>query len=672
MYALKIALKEERTMANAQVGWWKKNPVTAVVLLATLGAVVFCIPAMHAQDQTPAQQNQVLLSDGTEAPIDPSQDPPSKVGRISALDGNVSYEPASVNTFAAAELNYPLTSGDRLYADVSSDAEFQTGNLAVRMGALTDLTITALTDTLTQLGLAQGAVHLRSYQLDPGTTVELDTANVAITLLAAGDVRVETDPQSFTTLVTVFSGQVQVDGNGIQIALQQGDSVQLRGSQPVSAQWMQVEPQDALDAFSAQRDLQYQGALSAQGNDVNAETVGSEDLAQYGQWQNDADNGPVWYPSGVAVDWEPYRFGHWVWVAPWGWTWVESEPWGFAPFHYGRWGHFGNRWGWVPGPTFVRPVWSPALVVFVGAPGVTAWFPLGPREPFVPWYHTSTLYLNRVNVSNIYNRNAAQVRNAYNQRATSVYPNEPTNRAYANRSIATVAMSQDAFAAGRPVAKNALRGQQLGSASIVPHPLVTPQRTAVASAPASAVPRNTSRPVLASRQDSRITAPQSGNVPRPTSVAGPGGPNRTGPMQVNPAPVTRAPAPVQQPNPTQGRPPVRTNPVPTTPAPVQAPNPAQNRPPEQMAAPRPEPMPQPQPQPERPLFNKAVPPEPRPSFDKQQEAIEQTDPGRPLSPRQMDNVRQNQPAGPAQTHEAPHPAPAPRPAPPPQNNDRKK
>jgi hypothetical protein len=664
---------EETAMAKTRTGktwagWWKQNPVAAAALLAAVAVGAIGIPAV-AQ----APQEQVLLSDGTQAPIDPSQDPPSQVARISALDGTVSYEPASLNTFAAAELNYPLTSGDRLYADASSDAEFQAGNLAVRLGALTDLTLTALTDSLTQLGLAQGAVHLRSFQLDPGTTVELDTPNVAVTVLAAGDVRVETDPRSDTTLVTVLSGQAQLDGNGVQIVLQPGESVQLRGSQPVSAQWMQVEPQDALDAFSAERDAQYQAAMSAQGSDVNPETIGSEDLSQNGQWQIDPDNGPVWFPTGVAVDWEPYRNGHWVWIAPWGWTWVEAERWGFAPFHYGRWGRFGPRWGWIPGPPVVRPIWSPALVVFVGAPGVTAWFPLGPREPFVPWYHTSTLYLNRVNVSNISNRNAAQVRSAYNQRSTSLYPNEPGNRSYANRSLATTAMQQDAFAAGRSVAKNQLRGQQLSSAPIVPHPLVTPQRTAVTSTAARAVPTNTSRPTLASRQDSRISSPQPGSA-APISVAGPRGPARIGPIQgnqSNPAPVTRAPAsvpaPVQTPNPTQSRPPARTvSPAPT----VQEPNVTQGKPPVQAPTSRPAPTPEP----ERPLFNKAVPPEPRPSFDKQQEAIEKSDPGRPLSPQQMQNVRQNQPAGPAQQHEAAHPAPAPKPAPqpPPRNDDKKK
>jgi hypothetical protein len=72
----------------------------------------------------------------------------------------------------------------------------------------------------------------------------------------------------------------------------------------------------------------------------------------------------------------------------------------------------------------------------------------------------------------------------------------------------------------------------------------------------------------------------------------------------------------------------------------------------------------------RPLFNKAVPPDPRPSFDQQRQAIEATDPGRPLSPQQLNNVRQNQPPGPPQQHEAPHPTaqpPAPHPAPAPRS-----
>ena len=60
----------------------------------------------------------------------------------------------------------------------------------------------------------------------------------------------------------------------------------------------------------------------------------------------------VWYPN-VYPGWAPYREGHWAWVEPWGWTWVDDAPWGFAPFHYGRWVNVGGRWGWVPGPVAV-------------------------------------------------------------------------------------------------------------------------------------------------------------------------------------------------------------------------------------------------------------------------------------------------------------------------------
>src|SRR5256885_3839541 len=44
-------------------------------------------------------------------------------------------------------------------------------------------------------------------------------------------------------------------------------------------------------------------------------------------------------------------------------SWVDDAPWGFAPFHYGRWTIVGGSWGWVPGPIRVRPWYAPALVV---------------------------------------------------------------------------------------------------------------------------------------------------------------------------------------------------------------------------------------------------------------------------------------------------------------------
>jgi len=623
---------------------------TAVALLAL--TVVMGRTAV-AQDQAPEQA-------GFDAVQGAEADPPSQVARISLLSGNVSVEPASVDEFTAAETNYPLTTGDRVYADAGATAELQTDALAVRLGQQTDLTVTAMTDTLAQLGLASGSVHLRSYginggingSIDANSTVELDTPNVAVTVLQPGDVRVDVDPVGDTTTVTLVSGQVQVDGNGLQQVLQPGQKVRLGGSDPVSAQWLYAGTPDTLDRFSGDRDTEYQAALTNNGGNesdyTNPGMIGAEDLSANGDWETDSDDVPVWYPGAVAADWQPYQCGHWAWVAPWGWTWVECEAWGFAPFHYGRWERRntvrGWRWGWIAGPRVVRPIYSPALVVFVGGgAGVTAWFPLGPRETYVPWYHASPLYLNRVNVSNIYSRNAVQVRNVYNERTKNVYDTTSVaNHVYVNREVATVAVAQASFAAGKPVAKSQVHvdPRELAEAPVLAHPLVTPARSMVVSAPARAVPAREARPMLASHE---LTAERPGEaVTRPVERAA------QAPVERQPASGVRA-----QPEPIE----------PPTPSSVQEPNPARGV--ERMETPAPVVS---APATVRPLFNKAVPPEPRPSFELEQKAIESTDPGRPLSPQQLNNLKQNEPVGKPQQAEKPHPAAAPRAAPAPRSS----
>jgi hypothetical protein len=534
--------------------------------------------------------------------VDTSQpDPPSVVARISVLNGNVSLQPASVTDFTPAGLNYPLTTGDRLYTDNGADAELETGQVSVRLGSQTDLTVTAMTDQLEQFGLAQGSVHLRTFTLDQGTTLELDTPNAAVTVLGAGDVRVDVNPDTDTTVFTLLAGQAQVEAQGFQQALQPGESLQLTGANPVTPQEIERTQPDDLDRFSAERDDSYQGAASSEEAYVDPNTIGAEDLDGYGDWDNSAaDGGPVWYPAGVAADWQPYRYGRWAWIAPWGWTWVEAEPWGFAPFHYGRWARFGNRWGWSPGPRVRRPVYAPALVMFVGGAGVTAWFPLGPHEHYEPWYHASVRYQNRVN-ENLAGNGATTFFNPHGTGQPAV-----ANHAYVNRQIATVAMPQQSFASGQPVARNALRTlpPQLASAPLLSHPQVTPTREIVASIPARAVPRQIARPVLETRvpQSQPVSSPATSSASEVYTTGGkqPVSPSHEG---ANNSELHAAPA-------------------------------------------------------ARPLVNRAVPPPPSPSFEQQRQAMENTEPGRPLSPRQMDNVRENRPVGLPQ-QQAPHFAPPP-------------
>ena len=151
--------------------------------------------------------------------------------------------------------------------------------------------------------------------------------------------------------------------------------------------------------------------------------------------------------SYVFTDWAPYRYGRWIWVTPWGWTWVDDAPWGYAPFHYGRWTYLRQHWCWIPGPRHIHATYAPALVAWVGPPsfGVqfrdVGWFPLGPREIYIPARRSSWRYFNSVNAWNSMDNMALS--NAYNGR------NQNFN--YRNRAAphAVTVIDHDAFVSAR-------------------------------------------------------------------------------------------------------------------------------------------------------------------------------------------------------------------------------
>src|SRR4029077_8056721 len=224
------------------------------------------------------------------------------------------------------------------------------------------------------------------------------------------------------------------------------------------------------------------------------------DLDDNGEWRDVPDYGHVWFPTHVVAGWAPYRYGHWVWVAPWGWTWVEDEPWGFAPFHYGRWAEVGGGWCWVPGPVVVRPVYAPALVVFVGGPrfgaslsfgggGGVAWFPLGPREVYVPPYRTSVRYVQNVNVTNT-TVNVTNVTNVYNNVTVNNTTVNKITYMHQNNVAAVTAVSHDTFVNARPVAASNVRvdARQMQTAEIQRTVAVAPvQKSVVGAAPVATV-----------------------------------------------------------------------------------------------------------------------------------------------------------------------------------------
>ena len=425
-------------------------------------------------------------------------DPPGVVGRVSYVRGSVSFQPAGTDDWATAEINRPITIGDKLWADQDSLVEVGLGSAAIRLNSNTAFTILNLDDNVTQVSVNEGTINVHLRRLDDNESFEVDTPNLAFSLLRPGDYRIVAGENGDATVITVRSGEGEVTGGGQAFAVHAGQTASVTGTDELNAQLDDAYPNDDFDNWCLERNRRADDVPKY----VSPEMVGYDDLNSNGVWRDVPEYGAMWVPNGMVADWAPYRYGHWVWISPWGWTWVDDASWGFAPFHYGRWVQYGGAWGWLPGPVVVavRPVYAPALVAWVGSPGGgiaigvgvgVAWFPLGPREVFVPPYAVSPRYVTQVNITN------TNVTNVY---VTNVYKNYTVNKTvtnvtYVNRTYVT-ATSQNAFSTGQAVGRNlgkvdprAIEKAPIGTA--VGAGIAPQQRSLVA---ASAVERKVAQP----------------------------------------------------------------------------------------------------------------------------------------------------------------------------------
>ena len=326
-----------------KLGWW------SAVLALALSTAVLPIRAT-AQDQ--GQQD----------------DPPTRVARLGYMEGSVSFQPAGETDWVQAVANRPMTTGDRLWADKGSRAELQLGSAVIRLSENTGVSFLNLDDHTVQIQLSSGTINLRVRRLDQNDDFEVDTPDLAFTVSRPGSYRLDASEDGTYTVVSLRDGEGQATGNGQTYTLHAGERATFSGgTDSLNADVEDLGGPDQFDNWANGRDHRYDNSRSAQY--VSRDVVGYEDLDDHGSWRDDRNYGHVWYPNNVAPGWAPYREGHWDWISPWGYTWVDDSSWGYAPFHYGRWVVVGGRWGWIAGPVNVRPVYAPALVVFIGGGG---------------------------------------------------------------------------------------------------------------------------------------------------------------------------------------------------------------------------------------------------------------------------------------------------------------
>jgi Family of unknown function (DUF6600)/FecR protein len=404
--------------------------VSALALCAIVALCALAPVPSHAQDQ---------------------DEMPARVGRIADVSGQLFHAPEDrAGEWAPIGLNYPITTGDSLWISGDGRAEIDFGGGQFRLAGDTNVHVSRLDEREFSLFLAQGRIIVRIRALEAGEEARVDTPNSQISLTRPGLYRIDVSDDRQETTVVVREGEA-VAGvtNGTQQILP-GQTATLFGAGDVQADVRNGTGLDGFDSWSASRDRHYRANRSTAY--VSEQMVGYADLDQYGSWQTYPEYGPVWFPTSVAADWAPYRYGRWTSLPAWGWTWVDDAPWGYAPFHYGRWAYVGGRWGWCPGTYVRKPVWAPALVAWYGGSGwgvsashgapVYGWVPLGWREPYVPsWRNCGsrcwTAY-NRPYAVNVAER-----------------PRQPPTY-YANHRVpgAITAVPGAALASGKPVRPN--------------------------------------------------------------------------------------------------------------------------------------------------------------------------------------------------------------------------
>lgn len=322
--------------------------------------------------------------------------PPGRVGRIASVNGAVSFHLAGGTEWQVASPNLPITTGAGLWVAPGAEAALGVGggNRMV-VGPATEVDVDVLDDQALAATQPQGESYLHLQLVSPAETYAVRTPRGTVTIATAGRYEIVSGDTDHSTTITVLEGAATLTGIPTTAEIGPGQTLTVSGdgsAVPFAATVGPVVQDPFLRHVLAEE--RPRPARVAVAPAILAQMTGAEALDDVGEWSQNEEYGPVWYPP--VVNYVPYRQGRWAYVAPWGWTWVDDAPWGFAPTHYGRWAEFNGRWGWVPGRDWQRdrrPVYAPALVGFFSAAALgygrgpaVGWAPLGPRDAYRPPY----------------------------------------------------------------------------------------------------------------------------------------------------------------------------------------------------------------------------------------------------------------------------------------------
>ena len=322
---------------------------------------------------------------------DVTPDVTARVARFTFIRGDVQVRREGSQDWEKAAVNLPVVEGDEITTDADSRFEIQFSSYVhVRVAENSYLKIVGLKDGAIALSLPEGTLNARVTKFDKdGSYFEIDAPKTTVAVQRPGMYRIDSGKQGDTEVrVSVTNdGEARVYSENSGFTLKNGRTANIKIDGALAGEWETADAEryaDEFDSWSLDRDVAIAKALKDAYYDkyYDRDVYGAEDLNNYGEWVHTRNYGYVWRPYGNAVsqyaDWSPYRYGHWRWIPPFGWTWVNDEPWGWATYHHGRWFYDDGSWYWTPYAQHRtnRSWWYPALVGLTIINTNICWYPL--------------------------------------------------------------------------------------------------------------------------------------------------------------------------------------------------------------------------------------------------------------------------------------------------------
>lgn len=280
-----------------------------------------------------------------------AQDLRFRDGRFLETVGSVTIQRADEPSSDEAVLNMPFLPGDRVWTDDSGRAEivFADGEILwIAERSKVDSLGRGDRDQDERLGLRVFAGSFGARVREGGPGFEFRAPGGSVTTTGASAFRI--DVRAGETTVTVSEGEILVDLAGERMTVRNGERVRYAGQTVDGPYKFQRASVDRFDLWCLERFEELSRMAARNRDDVRLPDEldpYAGELERNGEWVYEEPQGYVYVPR-VAYGWAPYTYGRWTFTL-YGWTWVDSEPWGFVTSHYGRWGYSARiGWHWMP------------------------------------------------------------------------------------------------------------------------------------------------------------------------------------------------------------------------------------------------------------------------------------------------------------------------------------